>query len=486
MNEAKEKDRALYAVYGDAIIDYCRDHDTPLMTVFDERNGAILYQYGNGIWREIESLDPIIALAAEGQNDLTQRLVREINHFIRICPRIAERDVRFDQHGMIACSNGLLDPGTMELRDYRPEDYARRKGTVAFVPGALSPIFDEFIAGCFEDKNETVSKALIDLIQEFYGASLAVHLLPRECRKAMIVVGGANTGKTQIAGILRGILGEGTASPHVSTLADRFGLETLFEAAGWISDDAINEGDSLDPQKFKVIVTGERVDIIRKGQSTVRGHRFNIPVMLTTNALAKAKDSTDAVISRSLIVRCDCARTPEWAVKWRRARGLPFGGDLSDHILKAEASGILNWALAGLLRLMERGHYHLAEEVLAELERFKNDNNPVGEWAAQAIVVDKKYRVARADLLCSFHGYQRENDGGNARAWGGRYVFPRLRTVYPAVTDSKSDGVRFVEGIKLTETGKAWFKQHNLNPLAGGSEGVTAPEIDPNKTLSPF
>jgi P4 family phage/plasmid primase-like protien len=481
-----DKERAAFAAYGDAIIDYCADHDCPLMTVYDERNEAVLYQYGNGIWREIDNLDPMIAHAAEGHMDMPARTFKEVNHFIRTRHRIAQRDVIFDAHGSVACANGLLDPHTMELRPYTPDDYATRKGPVAFVPGALSPLFDAFLAGCMEDKPAEDAKALSGLLQEWWGASLALPLMPREARKALLVLGGTRTGKTEIAEIFRKVIGGNVASSSIDDVSKNFGLEQLYGATAWVCDDAINEGDALNPQRFKVIVTGEAVDVPRKGVKAVRAHRFNLPVMLTTNTLAKAKDSSDAVINRSLIVRFNRTFSEKEAASLRKQMGIKTGVSLADYIFKAEASGILNWALEGLLRVMDRGYFEIPELVNRDLTDFKNENNPIAEWAGLALVKNPDYRIARADLLCCFHGFQRETDGGNVRAWGGRYVFPKLRTVLGELNESKSTGERYVNGIKLTATGLEWFKQHNQRPLPGGSEGVTKGDMDPSKHVSKF
>ena len=59
-------------------------------------------------------------------------------------------------------------------------------------------------------------------------------------------------------------------------------------------DDAINEGDKLNSQRFKTIVTGEPVDIEIKHRHAVPSHRFELPVCLTCNSLPKAIDGSDA------------------------------------------------------------------------------------------------------------------------------------------------------------------------------------------------
>ena len=68
-------------------------------------------------------------------------------------------------------------------------------------------------------------------------------------------------------------------------------------------------------------------------------------------------------------------------------------------IPEAEASGILNWALAGLARLRARGFYDIPQSVKDAISRFKDDNNPIGEWVREAIAVDRYSKQSRGATL---------------------------------------------------------------------------------------
>ena len=320
-------------------------------------------------------------------------------------------------------------------------------------------------------------------LQCFFGASLAVPLLSREERKALILVGPSRTGKTELARFARLLVGEPVATPSVAEISDRFGLSSLYDASAWIRDDAINEGDDLDPQRFKTIVTGEPIDIDRKHRHALRGVELAIPVVLTANALPRARDKSDALFNRSLVLELTNVVSEEDAFRFRTALGVPRGQTVASFIFGVEGSGILNWALDGLDRLLARGRYELPETVKAAVQRFKDDNNPVGEWARTAVVRRARSRVARSDLLCAFHGWQREQDGDEARALGGRGFFPRLRAAVPGLEDiTDTSGRRYVAGIALTDEGLQLWELHNVGPqLKGGSKGVSTTKMEVNK-----
>jgi putative DNA primase/helicase len=248
----------------------------------------------------------------------------------------------------------------------------------------------------------------------------------------------------------------------------------------WIRDDAINEGDRLDPQRFKTVVTGEAVDIDRKNKPAVRDVRLDIPVLLTCNSLARVRDSTDAVFNRSIILTMTNVIDIEAAHAARvAARAEEQGIGLA--IFEREASGILNWALEGLVRLRKRGFYKIPESIKAAIIQYKDDNNPVGQWAREALVADPDHQVARSDVVRAYNGWELEQEGEEARAHGARWLLPRLRNQIKGLGDHQNhEGTRYITGIKLTKLGLAmWASYGAANPRNGpGGFSTTAGEVN--------
>ena len=136
-------------------------------------------------------------------------------------------------------------------------------------------------------------------------------------------------------------------------------------------------------------------------------------------------------------------------------------------------------------RLLERGSYDIPESVRSAIQRFKDDNNPVGEWARTAIVKVPHGRVSRGDIMCAYHGWQREQDGDEARAFGARAFFPRLRSAAPWVGDmTDNNGRRYVTGLQLSDEGLQLWDLHVQGPqLKGGSKGTSLVKTDVNKLM---
>lgn len=316
-------------------------------------------------------------------------------------PALFRRTVEWDALNLIATPNGMLHPVDGSFVAHDPSFYARRKIGAVFTPGATCPRFHRFLDSLFADRTSDDRTSFMATIQAFMGAALAVGLLSREERKALILVGPSRTGKTELSRVIRLLVGNPVATPSVAEISERFGLSSLYGAAAWIRDDAINEGDDLDPQRFKTIVTGEPIDIERKHMHPVRGHEFNIPILLTTNALPRTRDKSDAIFNRSLILEMTNVIEEDVATSIKTAMGVPRGMSIGAHIFAEEGPGILNWAIDGLRRLTGRGSYELPEAIRTSIQRFKDDNNPVGEWARACTIRRPGGRVARHDLVCA-------------------------------------------------------------------------------------
>lgn len=383
-------------------------------------------------------------------------------------PKLYRQDVPWADAGMIVCRNGVLRIETGHFDRHAPDTYARRHIGATFTPGETCPVFERLLASMFCDRRDAV--VLINLIQEWAGASLAISSLSREQRRALVLVGPSRTGKTELARIFALLLGDPIATPAVSELGERFGLSSLYGATAWIRDDAINEGDKLDPQRFKTIVTGEPINIELKGRHVLQNVRLNTPVLLTCNSLPRARDGSDAIFNRSIVVKMTSVVAEEEA-KRARLEILGEAGDVSlgAGVFEKESAGILNWAILGLARLRRRGFYDIPESVAAALQNFKDENNPVGEWSREAVEVAPAMKVERRDLVRSYNGWETDMEGDEARTVGGRWLLPKLRDRIPGLGDVQGNGGRrYITGIKLTEVGiAAWESYAKATPKPG-------------------
>jgi P4 family phage/plasmid primase-like protien len=468
----------------DGVVEIVRnDGDDLLLT------GGELYLYHEGVWRPADAateqrLRVLIQQGAEALGEGAKLSIvgaawkRLVEH-----PGLYRADVPWDQAGLVALANGVLDLRTRAFRDWDPEHYLRRKLDVHYDRTRQAPMFLSFLGRLFADRTKSERESIIDLIQEFYGATLCIPLLKREQRRALILVGASRTGKTELARLIGRLVGKPIASPSIAELSERFGLAGFFDAVAWIRDDAVNEGDKLDPQRFKTIVTGEPIFIERKNRPAVR-RELTIPVVLTANSLPTSRDASDAIFNRSLVVDTSSVIGESEAVEKQREIGVPPGTWLADFLFDREGPGILNWSLDGLDRLLKRGEFEIPKAVVASIRRFKEETNGVAEFARTMLVEAPETKIERTDLLCAFHGWWREECGDDVRLLGGRWLMPKLRAVCPWLVERKIMGTRYCCGVLLNQEGlDYWERQHEDAARNGrGSKGSATSTVGVNQS----
>ena len=163
------------------------------------------------------------------------------------------------------------------------------------------------------------------------------------------------------------------------------------------------------------------------------------------------------MFNRSLVVDLSHYFSEEDAVAIRRRLGVPAEAPaegrkpyLADFLFDREGPGILNWALEGLDRLLKRGMYDIPASVGAAIQRFKDESNSVAEFARTMLVQSPDTKVNRADLICAFHGWLKEEAGDAAKMHSARWLIPKLRNACPWAIPRKMKGVRYFCGVRLT------------------------------------
>src|ERR1700724_1572350 len=89
----------------------------------------------------------------------------------------------------------------------KPEYYLRRELNIAYDPSKEAPSAVAFLNSLFADRDQATRNEIVGLLQEFCGASLAVRLLRREQRRALILIGPSRTGKTELARLIGRLVG---------------------------------------------------------------------------------------------------------------------------------------------------------------------------------------------------------------------------------------------------------------------------------------
>ena len=480
----KLKRARLAVILADGVIAAIRrDGGDLLLTAGD------LHVYRDGLWSPMDDaveqrLRVLIQQGADTLGEADTKILSAAWKRLREHPVLYRAHVDWDAPRKICLTNGVLDLISRIFSTWAPEHYLRRKLGVAYDPKATAPQTVRFLTALFDNQDLATRTALLGLLQEFTGAALCLRLLHREQRRALWLIGPSLTGKSELTRLMGNLFGTPIASPTVAQISDRFGLECFYGAMAWVCDDAVNEGDKLSPQHFKTVVTGEPVNINRKNKRSVRVE-LAIPVVLTANALPAAHDASDAVSNRSLVVDMTRVFDEANAIAGRREYDVPFGHHLGDWLVEQEGPGFLNWALEGLTRVRDRGAFAIPEAVLTATQKFQREGDMVVDFARTALERSECSKVTRADVMCAYHGWRRDDEGDKARFQGARWLMPKLRIACPWAIHRSIHGVRYLCGVKLSEEAlKCWNRQKGAQD-GRGTEGSSHTGDAVNQSWNP-
>src|SRR5262249_49814882 len=109
------------------------------------------------------------------------------------------------------------------------------------------------------------------------------------------------------------------------------------------------------------------------------------------------------------------------------------------------------------------------------------------QFARTMLKVAPDKKVARADLLCTFHGWLKEEAGDDSKLHGARWFVPKLRMACPQAVSHPIEGKRYFCGIMLTEEAlEYWTRQaFNAQQTGRGSQGVSATKDKVNQPWNP-
>lgn len=179
-------------------------------------------------------------------------------------------------------------------------------------------------------------------------------------------IGGGANGKGTLANILQA-LHYRTAAVRLDDLDD-YSLSGLLGASLIYCDEAPQHG--INEQSLKSLVSGETVQIKRKFKDPI-STKIQGKWLVLANHIPAIKDQSVGFWRRWDIVPFDVT-LPEAE---RTAR-------LAERIIEEELAGVLNWAIDGLLRLLERQMFALEvpRAMQQVLHQAKVETNSVLSW----------------------------------------------------------------------------------------------------------
>ena len=369
---------------------------------------------GNWLYRNI---------GAENNTDYFRNKV--IRNLIDACPlenRVSMLDLLTWEKDKINLRNGVLDVNNMELRPHSPKYYFLHQFPVEYAPEADCPTWKKFL-------ETTLDQKYIPTLQEFMGYCLIPNT---KFQKAMLLYGTGANGKSIVINTLLHLLGEKyTSTASLDRIQNnRFAAAQLVGKLLNASSETVSySGNELDI--FKAIVGGDAITVEEKGKPPMTV-RLATRLLFASNTMLRSGDQTTGNYRRWLIIPFE----------------KQFLGDDADPFLQdkidQELSGILNWCLEGLQRLLKQGKFSYDGQEM--IDRMMYENDSVVAHVQDCCILDENATVAAKVL---YENYKQYCEEAGLRKVSMKAYFSRLVERYPHIEKVKTSKANTYVGIGI-------------------------------------
>jgi putative DNA primase/helicase len=277
--------------------------------------------------------------------------------------------------------NGTIELDTGTVRPHRRGDYLTKLVPVDYRPGAPCHRWNSFL-------NEILDKSLHDYIQRAFGYSLTGVTI----EKAVFVLHGpGNSGKTTLLTTFRELVGEYAVVIQADTLMSRAHDTNNTQAdlcdlrgARFVHTSECEADQRLSQARLKAITQGMgQIKATRKYENPITFAETH-KLWLDTNDRPGVKNVDDEAT-------------------FNRLHSIPFpkavpkdkiDPDLAQK-LKAEAEGILAWAVTGAIAWSQDGLDKPAD-VKASTEEWRAENDNVGQFISDCCVLGEAFQARAA------------------------------------------------------------------------------------------
>lgn len=297
-----------------------------------------------------------------------------------------------DAGEVLPVANGLLDMATRQLLPSTPRYFNLNWSEVEYTPGTTCPRWERFLEEVYPDDPSSR-----DCLQEFFGYSLT-HDTSQQ--KAIALIGARRSGKGTIARVLQTVVGRSSCcAPTLQSMGERFGFQTwIGKKVAIVSDARTSVKNNAQAMIERVLaVTGEDTMYVdRKNREPWEG-RLHVRLWLMSNMLPATSDKGGAFASRFLILNHNVSF---------------FGREDAtlERQLDAEASGVLNWALAGLERLRRRGYFVQPDSGAERVREWERINSPMLSFVQDCCEVGEGLWVTKQELRGAYRNWCIQND----------------------------------------------------------------------------
>lgn len=303
-----------------------------------------------------------------GHAEIESQMIKHIPHLKRAnrsevlayLEIMIEGEAKTTNPNVIAFSNGLYNIKDGSFKDFTPEIVITNKIPWPYNPAAHSDLLDHTLNRLACDDAEVRA-----LLEEMVGYCLYRR---NELGKAFILIGDKSNGKSTFLHVVKNMLGnQNIASLDLKELGDRFKTAELFGKLANIGDD-IGDEFIANASVFKKLVTGDRVNVERKGQDPFEFNNY-AKFLFSANNIPRMKDKTGAVQRRLVIVPFDAKFSPN---------DPDFRPFIKDELCEQESMEyLILLGLNALKTVLNNARFTTSSRVQGQLDEYEENNNPI-------------------------------------------------------------------------------------------------------------
>jgi len=347
-----------------------------------------IYIYDNGCYRPdghrvIETVARLI-MDTKATNQRVTEVVTAVKHFMSLMVKVEEVEEKYKyfislKNGVLNVKNGTMIPHSKDLPLFEQMN-------LVFNPKAECPVFDKYI-------NEILSGDDVKVIQEMFGYILyKTHEYPN----FFLLIGSGRNGKTTLLNLIRKFVGSDSVENmtlHELTTS-QFSIAKLFgklaNVSGDIGSDVIN-----DTSVIKLLTGNDSIAARRIHHDFINFTNHAKLIWGCNNPPDFPKDKTVAFATRLTFIEFNSY--------------FPVGDPRTDeHILdkmivEEELSGILNWALEGLKRLLKNRKFSYNKSTDKNLQLYEERANPILGFCNETLEVKIGSWLDKSEVLYEYN-----------------------------------------------------------------------------------
>lgn len=311
--------------------------------IFRDENGEISDMEVKSIIQEI--IAPFIKVKLDSK---VNNLLNVLKNFTQFTPAKPMWDViNFENVSLKISANNIT-----EIE--KPFTFNKLKN-IYYKPQDKCPMWVKYI-------EDLLNKEDIPLLQEYLGYCL---IPTTKAQKSLFIIGDGGEGKSGITTVMQKIMGRSIISGELHEIEDNPFMVANLENKLLFVDDDMDMGSLETTGVFKKLVTmTDSFTVQRKGIQQYQITPY-VRFLCLGNGMIRAKyDKSSGFFDRLMFIR----------VKPIKRRGSNEEDNMLYEKLALESSGIINWAIAGLQRLMRNNfRFSLSENSNKILEDLKED-----------------------------------------------------------------------------------------------------------------